>query len=82
MNNTKYHPVGTVPTSNRTEENLQPLAHIYMTAHSPDLVNVPASSTKCGGVKLVSWGQLSHISEMIHSYKCSPHVSKMAGPHI
>ena len=57
MNDRKYHTVGTVPTSNRTEANLTPLAHIYMTAHSPDLA--PGTSTKCGGVKLVLWGNSS-----------------------
>jgi len=38
------------------------------------------TSIKGGGIKLVLWSQTSHLSEMMGSCKCFPHVNKMSTP--
>jgi len=35
------------------------------------------TSIKSGGVKLILWTNISFLSEMMGSYKCFPHASKM-----
>ena len=69
----KYHTVETLPTSRRmiVEAKSIPLRHKYLTTDSPGLVQAS------GRVKLVLQAQTFPLSEMMWSYKCFPHVSKM-----
>ena len=50
---------------------------MHMTAHIPGLLHT-LQEKKCERVKLVLWAQASPVNEMMPSWMCFPHESKMS----